>query len=126
PVYAGAKPPATLEERRAKLTGWVYAAFSMDGLMQSILGDRTAMTVEVYDGGVGEGDDAEIVSDRVGGESSLKLLTASQKVQVGGYSWTLTAQSLPNFATPIAASKLQLVARVGAATSVLLALAAWA
>jgi len=49
----------------------------------------------VFDSGVGEGDDAEIVSDRVGGESSLKLLAASQKVQVGGYSWTLTAQSLP-------------------------------
>jgi signal transduction histidine kinase/CheY-like chemotaxis protein len=126
PVYAGTKPPATVDERRARLTGWVYAAFSMDGLVQSILGDRNAMSVEVYDGGVGEGDDAEIVSDRVGGESSLKLLTASQKVQVGGYSWTLTAQSLPNFATPIAESKLQLVARVGAITSIVLALLTWA
>jgi signal transduction histidine kinase len=126
PVYGGAEPPATVEERRAKLTGWIYAAFSMDGLMESILGERTAMSVEVYDGGVGEGDDAEIVNDRVGGESSLKLLAASQKVQVGGYSWTLTAQSLPNFATPIAASKLQLVARVGAVTSVMLALLTWA
>jgi signal transduction histidine kinase/ActR/RegA family two-component response regulator len=126
PVYGGAKPPATVEERRAKLTGWIYAAFSMDGLMQSILGERTNMAVEVYDGGVGEGDDAEIVSDRVGGESSLKLLTASQKVQVGGYSWTIRAQSLPNFATPIAASQLQLVARIGAVTSALLAILTWA
>jgi signal transduction histidine kinase/ActR/RegA family two-component response regulator len=126
PVYGGAAPPATVEGRRAKLTGWIYAAFSMEGLVQSIVGERTNMAVEVYDGGVGEGDEVEFVGDRVGGESSLKLLTASQKVQVGGYSWTLTAQSLPNFATPLAASKLQLVARVGAVTSVMLALLTWA
>jgi signal transduction histidine kinase/CheY-like chemotaxis protein len=125
PVYGGAAPPATVEERRAKLTGWIYAAFSMDGLVQSIVGEHANMVVEVFDGGVGEGDDIEFVSDRVGGESSLKLLTASQKVQVGGYSWTLTAQSLPNFATPIAASKLQLVARVGAVASIMLALLTW-
>jgi signal transduction histidine kinase len=126
PVYGGANPPASVEERRRALSGWIYAAFSMDGLMNNILGERTNIAVEVYDGGVGEGDDVEIVSDRVGGESSVKLLTASQKVQVGGYSWTLTAQSLPNFTTPIATSKLQLVARVGAVASILLALLSWA
>ncbi|MEJ6023770.1 CHASE domain-containing protein [Ramlibacter sp. PS4R-6] len=126
PVYGGAAAPATVEERRRRLTGWIYAAFSMDGLMSNILGERANIDVQVYDGGVGEGDDVEIVSDRVGGESSLKLLKASQKVQVGGYSWTLTAQSLPNFTTPIAASKLQLVARIGAVASVLLAVLAWA
>jgi signal transduction histidine kinase/ActR/RegA family two-component response regulator len=127
PVYGGGAVPATVEERRKALTGWIYAAFSMDGLMSNILGERPNMVVEVFDGGVGEGDDdLDVEGDRVGGESSVKLLTASQKVQVGGYSWTLTAQSLPNFATPIAASKLQLVARVGAAASVLLALLTWA
>ncbi|HUR90835.1 MAG TPA: CHASE domain-containing protein [Ramlibacter sp.] len=126
PVYGGGPVPATVEDRRKALTGWIYAAFSMDGLMANILGERTNMVVEVYDGGVGEGDDVEAVSDRVGGESSVKLLTASQKVQVGGYSWTLTAQALPNFATPIATSQLQLVARVGAAASLLLAILTWA
>jgi signal transduction histidine kinase/ActR/RegA family two-component response regulator len=126
PVYGGGPVPATVDGRRKALTGWIYAAFSMDGLMSNILGERANMVVEVYDGGVGEGDDLDVLSDRVGGESSVKLLTASQKIQVGGYSWTLTAQSLPNFATPIATSKLQLVARVGALSSVLLALLAWA
>jgi len=126
PVYGGGPVPATMEERRKALTGWIYAAFSMDGLMSNILGERPNMVVEVFDTGVGEGDDFDVEGDRVGGESSVKLLTASQKVQVGGYSWTLTAQSLPNFATPLAASKLQLVARVGAGTSVLLALLTWA
>jgi two-component system, sensor histidine kinase len=128
PVYGGGKPPATLDGRRAAITGWIYAAFSMDGLMSNILGERPNIAVEVHDGGFGEGDDQlqDSFADRVGGESAVKLLFASQRVQVGGYSWIVTAQSLPNFAAPIAASKLQLVARVGIVTSVLLALATWA
>jgi len=128
PVYGGGKPPATVEERRAAISGWIYAAFSMDGLMNNILGERANIAVEVHDGGFGEGDDQlqDSLGDRVGGESAVKLLFASQRVQVGGYSWIVTAQSLPNFAAPIATSKLQLVARVGAAASVLLALLAWA
>lgn len=128
PVYGGGKPPATPEERRAALTGWIYAAFSMEGLMSNILGERPNISVEVYDGGFGDGDEQlqDSLRDRVGGESAVRLLFASQKVQVGGYSWIVTAQSLPNLAAPIAASKLQLVARVGAAASLLLALLTWA
>jgi two-component system, sensor histidine kinase len=128
PVYGGGKPPETVEARRAALTGWIYAAFSMDGLMANILGERPNIAVEVYDGGIGQSDEQvlDTLSDRVGGESNLKLLFASQRVEVGGYSWIVTAQSLPNFATPLATSQLQLVARVGAIASVLLALLTWA
>lgn len=127
PVYGGSAPPATVEGRRAALTGWIYAAFSMDGLMSNILGERPNISVEVFDGGIGDGDEQvlDTLSDRVGGESSVKLLFASQRVQVGGYSWVITAQSLPNFATPIATSQLELVARVGAIASVLLAVLTW-
>jgi two-component system, sensor histidine kinase len=127
PVYGGGKPPATVEERRAALTGWIYAAFSMDGLMSNILGERPNIAVEVYDGGIGQGDEQveDTLSDRVGGESAVKLQFASQRVEVGGYSWIVTAQSLPNFTTPLATSKLQLVARVGAIASVLVALLTW-
>ncbi|MBC5767411.1 CHASE domain-containing protein [Ramlibacter albus] len=127
PVYGGGPVPPTVEERRQKLTGWIYAAFSMDGLMSNILGERTSIAVDVFDGGVGGGDDAgqDLLVDRVGGESAVKLLFATQRLQVGGYSWTLTAQSLPNFATTSATSKLQLVAGVGIAASLLLAVATW-
>ncbi|WP_053076828.1 CHASE domain-containing protein [Caenimonas sp. SL110] len=128
PVYGAGKPPATVEERRRAITGWIYAAFSMDGLLSNILGERPNIAIEVYDAGVGQGDEGvqDSLADRVGGESAVKLLFSSQRVQVGGYSWIVTAQSLPNFTTPIATSKLQLVAGVGAAASVLLALFSWA
>ncbi|MEZ0309449.1 MAG: CHASE domain-containing protein [Ramlibacter sp.] len=129
PVYGGGKPPSTLEARRAAITGWIYAAFSMDGLMSNILGERPNIAVEVYDGGVvGDGDEQtqDSFSDRVGGESDVKLLFASQRLQVGGYSWTVTAQSLPNLANPAATSKLLLVAWTGAVASIAMALLTWA
>ncbi|MEP6792406.1 MAG: ATP-binding protein, partial [Ramlibacter sp.] len=126
-VYQPGRSIATVAGRRDAIAGWIYAAFSMVGLMDNILGERTNIDVEVQDGGVGQGDEllTDTLGDRVGGESAVKLFISSQRVEVGGYSWTLTARSLPNFATPVALSKLQLVARVGAAASLLLAFATW-
>ncbi len=127
PVYKNGLPHETVAERRANINGWIYAAFSMDGLMDNILGERASITVEVYDGGEERGDDqlVDTYSDRVGGESTVKLFHSSKQVEVGGYSWTVVARSLPNFTTAIAISKLQLVARLGAAVSVLLAVFTW-
>jgi len=126
PVYKNGRPQATLADRRANIVGWIYAAFSMDGLMDNILGERANIAVEVYDGASQDDDQLiDTYSDRVGGESAVKLFYATQQVEVGGYSWTLTARSLPNFTTAIAISKLQLVARLGAAASVMLALLTW-
>jgi two-component system, sensor histidine kinase len=127
PVYKNGKPHGTVAERRAHIAGWIYAAFSMDGLMDNILGERANITVEVYDGG-GDGQGDQLIdtySDRVGGESTVKLFYTTQQVEVGGYGWTLTARSLPNFTTAIAISKLQLVARLGVAASVMIALLSW-
>lgn len=127
PVYKNGKPHGTVAERRAHIAGWIYAAFSMDGLMDNILGERANITVEVYDGG-GDGQGDQLIdtySDRVGGESTVKLFYTTQQVEVGGYGWTLTARSLPNFTTAIAISKLQLVARLGVAASVMVALLTW-
>lgn len=127
PVYKNGMPQTTSVERRASIAGWIYAAFSMDGLMDNILGERTSITVDVYDGGDERGNDQlfDTYSDRVGGESAVQLFYASQQVEVGGYTWTVTARSLPNFTSAIAISKLQLVGRLGAAASVVLALLTW-
>ncbi len=126
PVYRNGKPHDTVEQRRAHLVGWIFAAFSMDGLLDNILGERANIALEVHDGG--DAVDESLMdtrADRVGGESSVKLFYASKRVEVGGYAWTVTARSLPNFTTPIAISKLQLIASIGGIASVLLALTTW-
>ncbi len=127
PVFGNGAPRASLEERRANIVGWIFASFSMDGLLDNILGERANIALEVHDGGDAL-DDEQLMDtsrDRVGGESSVKLFFASKRVEVGGYAWTVTARSLPNFTTPIAISKLQLIASIGGIGSTLLALFTW-
>ena len=127
PVFRNGAPRTSLEERRANIAGWIFASFSMDGLLDNILGERANIALEVHDGGDAL-DDEQLMDtsrDRVGGESLVKLFFASKRVEVGGYAWTVTARSLPNFTTPIAISKLQLIASIGGITSVLVALFTW-
>src|SRR5262249_54899339 len=126
PVYRNGAPTATVAQRRAALTGWIFAAFSMDGLLANVLGERATIALEVFDGGDVDVDQfTDAAPDRAGGESQVKLFSTAKRVEMGGYSWTVTARSLPNFTTPIAISKLRLVAGVGGAASVLLAIATW-
>jgi signal transduction histidine kinase len=105
----------------------------MEGLLGSTLvGERGSLALEVFDGSELQGEAASasssesVVVDRVGGESALRLFTAAKRVEAGGHTWMVTAQALPNFATPIAISQLQLVTIVGGASSVALALFTWA
>jgi hypothetical protein len=126
-------PLATVQERRENIVGWIFAAFSMEGLLGSTrVGERGSLALEVFDGSELQGEagaaasSESVVVDRVGGESSLRLFSAAKRVEAGGHTWMVTAQALPNFATPIAISQLQLVTIVGGASSVALALFTWA
>jgi signal transduction histidine kinase/CheY-like chemotaxis protein len=127
PVYKNGALHETLGQRRGAIAGWVYAAFAMDGLLDKLLGERNDIAIEVYDGDdmLDEQQLFDSSTDRVGGESALRLFSVSSRVEVGGYAWTLTARSLPNFMTPLAIDQLRLVAAAGIVASVLLALFSW-
>ena len=128
PVYRNGAPLNTVQERRDNIAGWIFAAFSMEGLLGSTLGEHGNIALEVFDGSELQGEDApaEVIVDRVGGESALRLFTTAKRVEAGGHTWIVSAQALPNFATPIAISQLQLVTLVGGASSIALALFTWA
>lgn len=50
PVYASVEVPATLEERRQQLSGWVYAPFRMRDLMRGVLDSGDAnISFAIYD-----------------------------------------------------------------------------
>ena len=125
PVYRTGVPPATVEERRVDIVGWIFVAFSMDGLLGSTVGERNSIAFEVFDGSELQGDEEPVGDDRVGGESALKLFSAARRVEVGGHTWVVSAHALPNFATPIAISQLQLVTAIGGVSSAGLALFTW-
>jgi len=51
PVYNRAQPVSTLAQRRAAISGWVYAPFRVGDLMAGLGGPRAAaLDVEIYDG----------------------------------------------------------------------------
>ncbi|GAB1261560.1 CHASE domain-containing sensor histidine kinase [Aurantivibrio plasticivorans] len=51
PVYHGGNIPATVEERRASIRGWVYAPFRVGDLMRGILGaEDPSIEFTIYDG----------------------------------------------------------------------------
>lgn len=53
PVYSGAEDPATLEDRRNRLTGWVYAPFRTGDLVTGVLGAADAnISFSIHDSDV--------------------------------------------------------------------------
>jgi CHASE1-domain containing sensor protein len=51
PVYSSKAIPATVEQRRAQLEGWIYAPFRMGNLMHGILGNSEKhIQFDIYDG----------------------------------------------------------------------------
>ena len=49
PVYAGTPDPATVEERRARLRGWVYAPFTARDLLQHLPDTSDLVAIRVED-----------------------------------------------------------------------------
>lgn len=53
PVYSGAEDPTTVEERRSRLTGWVYAPFRTGDLVTGVLGAADAnISFSIHDSDV--------------------------------------------------------------------------
>ncbi|MGZ8256804.1 MAG: CHASE domain-containing protein, partial [Gallionella sp.] len=123
PIYRNGGELGSVEERRKNLQGWVYARFSMEGLIEGILGERRNITISILDGV--EPQTLSSTQERVGGESKVQLLIANQAVQIGTYDWTIVAQSLPNLAPSAALEELQEHRHTGWLLSVIIAVLAW-
>jgi PAS domain S-box-containing protein len=98
PVYAGGAPPATVEERRAALQGWVYAAARVrDAIAGLPVPVAPELDLEIYDG----------ISARPGTllyDSGPPLhtqeagrLSRVSAVTIAGRPWTLSVTALPAF-----------------------------
>lgn len=123
PIYRNAREQNSLDERRSNLQGWVYARFSMDGLIEGILGERPNITISILDGI--EPQTLSRQQERVGGESSVALLLSNTPVEIGAYQWTIVAQSLPNLIETSALQELQEHRHTGWLLSVMLAVLSW-
>jgi signal transduction histidine kinase len=117
PVYRGGAVPQTVEERRDRLFGFVYAPFRADDLLKGVLGVVAGRmpTLQVFDGAPSEGRLLHQSHPAPGRGQELQ-----RTLLVGGRTWTLVfreeASTFP-FAGGLAA---WLVATAGVLLSVLL------
>jgi len=94
PVYRAGSPPATVEERRARLEGFVSASFRPDLMMGELfsapLGEPVAIALLEADG--------RLLYDRAPGAVHLpRALSHTGAITFGGQTWTLQVATLPAF-----------------------------
>ena len=128
PVFGVGASQRTFADRRANITGWVFASFGIADLMDGILGERTDdIHIRIYDGEVVA--DAALMYD-LGGDTadraaSLAPLTATHYIGIGGHTWTLVITSLPGFEVQFDTDKPTFLAKIMLGGSLLLALLSW-
>ncbi len=128
PIYAPGLPHDTVQQRRAHLLGWVYAAFHMRDLMASLFGDATmGLSVAMYDGT--EANEAALMYQSDASAAPIAAtpatLQATEYMVESGHDWTLSLQSQDSYAQRYGRSIATALALAGITLSALLALLAW-
>jgi signal transduction histidine kinase len=91
PVYRNGPTPATVEERRAALRGYVYSPFRADDLFQGILGPGTlTLPFTVFDGPVADPVNLmHITAPKGPPPSPLESLQITHTLKLAGRPWTI-------------------------------------
>ncbi|HVR35126.1 MAG TPA: CHASE domain-containing protein, partial [Methylomirabilota bacterium] len=101
PVYDPGMEPVSLESRRARLRGWIYAAFRVNDLMRGILGSpRQDVDFEIQTGsGPATGtllyDGAKARTNA--GEAREPAFSMETPLKIAGQTWMLRFSSTPVF-----------------------------
>ncbi|NYE63424.1 diguanylate cyclase (GGDEF)-like protein [Duganella sp. 1224] len=122
PLYNHPQPVATLAQRRAAISGWVYAPFRVGDLMAGLGGPRAAaLDVEIYDGD-------SVTPETLMYDSAPKIHDSArgtrQQISIANHRWTLRISALPG-ASLARTDKAQLIGALGVALSALLAAMTW-
>jgi len=101
PVYAPGQPHHNLEQRRARLIGWVYADFHVDDFMSSLYGRLApGLTLSLYDAtqpldsNLLFASEGETASFQASEKSSLH---ADEYMVVAGHNWVLSMKTQKAF-----------------------------
>ncbi|BCZ80131.1 EAL domain-containing protein [Paraburkholderia terrae] len=123
PIYARGEPQDNVEDRRAHLLGWVYAAFRMRDVLASLYGEQPpGLYLSIYDGTQTSSEALLYGSPE---PKNLEVISANEYLVVGGHDWTLSMTAQPDFKARFGRNAKLLIACTGAGLSLLLALLAW-
>lgn len=116
PIYRNGQMPASLNARRAMVTGWSFLAFRPDELIDQAAPDTRHTALEVFDGGVLI--DATDEKRTAGGQGSAIGLAFQRNVNVFGRTW-LIRQQRRTFIAESSGSPATLAAISGLAVAIL-------
>ncbi len=129
PIFERGRPRESVADRRANLTGWVFATFHMSAFMASLYGKQAPeLTLEIYDDA--NPTDAALMyrSDGATGLQSPSkgdILTAKEYLVVAGHTWTLILCSRNEFQARYGRGAESAIAVAGVVLSALLSLLVW-
>ena len=123
PVYEGGSIPAAIEQRRARLWGFVYSPFRAGDLFTGILGrnPRPGAGFELFDGAPGEGTRLHATGEL----PPSPRFTETRTISVAGRLWTARMFSLPALEQGSNVGWVPFVGWGGAIITVLLTALAW-
>ena len=132
PLYARGTAPASVAERRARLTGWVFASFSINDLMSSLYGEGTpGLDVQVHDGvDVTPATrlyptNATAAANAAPAGAHPARFDAQEYIGFAGHTWTLRVRSTPAFDQQYSDDGARIIAIAGSGLSLVLALLTW-
>lgn len=120
PVYQGGGVPATLEERREALIGFVYVPFRAGDLFHAIALQRrhVPVRINVYDGH--EPDRRNMLYGMAADVGYPASFSAERDINVAGRNWTIEFATLPLFDTESGRNLTPFVFAAGSAVSLML------
>jgi diguanylate cyclase (GGDEF)-like protein len=102
PLYGTNPAPATLEQRRQQLSGYLFAVFRIRDLIDATIGPdlERRMGLALYEGVTP--DPARLVYDsgrvsRLSAAEAARMFASIQRVAVGGRTWTFLFVARPSF-----------------------------
>jgi PAS domain S-box-containing protein len=119
PVYRGGDVPATLEERRAALKGFVYSPFRAGDLLENIFGHERSplVALRVYDGEVAAPENILHTTPEWfdGAEASERAsrFTSTVKIKVAERTWSLAFKTRPGSEIATAPASVPLILSCG-------------
>ncbi|SNT12391.1 PAS domain S-box-containing protein [Noviherbaspirillum humi] len=124
PLYRGGGVPASLEQRREALLGWVYAPFRINDFLAGLGGERSGdLAISLYDGDVVQ---EESCLYGCGAQAQPHVLSAVRHLVIADRPWTLDMRSTPAFEARMRSDTPWLIGGGGLVTSLLLSALVWA
>ncbi|MGF6778451.1 bifunctional diguanylate cyclase/phosphodiesterase [Paraburkholderia sp. GAS334] len=126
PIYTPGVTLDNVAQRRAHITGWVYASFRMHDVIASLYGEQPAgISLAIYDGV--EPSEAALLhrTSDANSRNLPTLISANEYLVVDGHDWTLSMTASDEFRSRLGRNAEALIAIAGTGLSFLLTLLTW-